>query len=148
MNCEIELDEVEGMYRAVLTDAIRDLGFGSPGEFRRVKAWTSEPSFSVCCTLAGWEEVWVRDCLKSIISIDGGVRKPIVIECLEIMRGVSRLSTTSTLDVNGASGFGHEGARLDEYDLKYIGSPVGALSAASKAMHLKRRGGGDATKQQ
>jgi hypothetical protein len=138
---DIELVDVQTMYRAVFSDAVRDLGYGTDTEARKVKTWMSHDGFEVCCSLANWHPEWIRDMLNSLMIIDQPVRKLIVSDCLKIMRGVIRV--TGRPDVAPVS-IGSLNRRLEgDEEMKYLGGPLGLLSKASKESHKRRRESGD-----
>lgn len=131
-----ELIDVRTMYRAVLSGAVHDLGYGTIVESNEVQSWMRRNEFEVCCELAEWEPAWIRDLLNSIIALDGPVRKPIVKDCLKIMRGVVRISGRS--EVTPVSLGGSMSSVGGEHDMKYIGGPVSKLGRASTASHRRR----------
>jgi hypothetical protein len=136
-NIEVgELKEVQKLYRAVFSDAVHDLGYGTPAQCGQVETWMTHDTFDVCCSLAEWEPGWVRDLLRSIIAIDGDVRKPIVRDCLKIMKGVVRITGRS--EVAPVSIGGPAGRLEGEDEMKYIGGPMSKLSKASLGMHKSR----------
>jgi hypothetical protein len=133
---QIELPEVRTLYRAVFSNAVRDLGYGTEAQRDEVEEWMTGDAFDVCCTLAEWDPSWLRDLLSSIIAIDRPVRKPIVRDCLKIMRGVIRVTGRSEIASVGIGG--PVSVMEDEAEMKYIGGPMGKLSKASRRMHKVR----------
>jgi hypothetical protein len=134
---DIELVDCQTMYRAVFSDAVRDLGYGTDTEARKVKTWMSHDGFDICCSLANWHPEWIRDMLNSLLVIDQPVRKLIVSDCLKILRGVVRV--TGRPDVAPVSIGGPAGSLEGEEQMKFIGGPMGLLSKASKESHKRRR---------
>jgi hypothetical protein len=138
---DLDKEDCRKMYRAVLMDAVRDLGFGNEVDRQRVSTWIYRDTFVNACDLACWDDRWVRDLLKSIMAVDPTVRKRVVSESLKILRGVARL--TSRTEVM-AVGIGGASGRLEaDDDLKYIAAPRRLLSRASEKMHKKRDGNGN-----
>jgi hypothetical protein len=137
-----ELGEVQKLYRAVFSDAVHDLGYGTPAQRGQVETWMTHDTFDICCSLAEWDPGWVRDLLRSIMAIDGPVRKPIVKDCLKIMRGVVRVTGRSEIVSVGIGG--PVSVLEEEAEMKYIGGPMGKLSKASRGMHrLRSEASGD-----
>jgi len=91
----LHMQELEKMYRAVIYDAVRDLALTTDGDARDVRRWmrTGDKGFGTVCYLANWDERWVKDMLLAIIRIEGDLRKPVVIECLLLLRGLARVTT-------------------------------------------------------
>jgi hypothetical protein len=136
----IELDEVQTMYRAVVSDAVRDLGFGTKASAWDVRKWmNSGAKFTAVCHLANWEETWVREVMHGVIRIDSDVRKAVVLECLEIMRGIVRVSAKDRNDSCPVMLTADARSSVaDEGRMSYAGAPIGKLSKASNDLHRRR----------
>ena len=115
------------MYRAVIKDALRDLAYGSKTDAADVVTWLcSGESFSSVCTLANWDEAWLRDVFEATLRIEGDVRKPVVKECLSIMRTIIRLTprdryTSPPVVLHGQA----LNTIADEGGVPYADTPIG-----------------------
>lgn len=75
------------------------MGYGEAWEVEQVKSWMYRDSFKVVCELAKWEPGWVRDMILSIGDLQSSVRREITKTCLEIMKGVIRITDPDSRDV-------------------------------------------------
>jgi hypothetical protein len=138
MLSKIDIDDAEArrLYRAVLMDAVSDIGYGTPQDRSRVFRWMLGDTFGHCCTLAGWSEDWAKDVMRSLGEIDEPMRRRIVRDCLKMLRSVTRITgapSGKALHISVAPGTLSEGT-----DMKYIAAPSGKMHKASKEMHSRR----------
>jgi hypothetical protein len=102
--------------------------------------------FTTVCQLANWDEAWVKELLHGLIRIDSDVRKPVTLECLEIMRGIVRVTARDKHDDGHGPVLVGRDARpsvADEGRMSYSGAPIGKLSKASRDLHSRRRAAND-----
>ncbi len=85
------IDQVRRVYRNVLIGELKDLGCGRLIVSEPVRTWLGTSKFSYCCELAGWEFDWVSELFTSIESLPDSVRKPITLDCVEMLKAVARL---------------------------------------------------------
>ena len=129
-------DSCRRLFRAVISDAVRDLGYGSKAEASRAMTWMRSGSFENICSMAGYDDRWMSDLMKSIAAIEGDVRKPLVRDVLKALRALARIAGDA--DTNRVGEFSTDKFVIDE-DMKYIAAPPSILSRASVAMHERRR---------
>jgi hypothetical protein len=133
-------DACRRLYRAVISDAVRDLGYGTELEARRVITWMHSDSFDHACGLAEYDERWISDLIDAVDAIKGDVRRPLVKQVLKGLRALARISGSASTPL--IAGFVTDKFVIDE-DMKYIAAPPSILSRASVAMHERRRADGD-----
>lgn len=79
---------VRRLGRAVITNALKDLGLGDDGESYDVKEWVRSPNFEKWCEYLNWNE-WVAEVFDQIDQIDGPTKAEITRQCLKMMKVVS-----------------------------------------------------------
>jgi hypothetical protein len=79
---------VRRLGRAVITNALKDLGLGDEGESHDVKKWVRSSNFNRWCEYLNWGD-WVADVFDQVDEIDGPTRAEITRQCLRMMKFVS-----------------------------------------------------------
>lgn len=87
----MEMIELQRLYRSVILNAIHDVGHGTESQVGSVIRWLGSDSFEVCCELANWDSLWVREIFRGSLALTPNVRVDIVRETLELLRGMMRL---------------------------------------------------------
>jgi hypothetical protein len=83
------------LYRDVLIGGLFDLGLGSIHESNAVVRWMHSDSFSICCQIAEWDDLWLIDLFRSTHHLSDCVKKPITRQCVEMLKAIARLETTA-----------------------------------------------------
>ena len=131
---EVQLDEVQAMYRSVIRYAVRDMALASRKDELDVKAWLrNREQFSTVCQLANWNEEWVRDMFTGINRIEGDIRKPVVKECLDVFKVVIRLTANTRRDSVPAVLSGEAQYTIaDQGRVEYVDTPIRTRSRRRK----------------
>lgn len=79
---------VRRLGRAVITNALKDLGLGDEGESHDVNKWVRSSNFNRWCEYLNWGD-WVADVFDQVDEIDGPTRVEITRQCLRMMKFVS-----------------------------------------------------------
>lgn len=132
------------MYRAVITQALQDVGYGTDDDRSEVQNWTNSAAFPTVCELAQWDSAWIRDILLNALRLGPGIRKPVIKESLDILRGIRRLLQRSESDTAPTYGFPIASEAILREDLRAEGRMlVSKLSTMSKKLWEKKRTDGD-----
>ena len=133
-------DELEKLYRNVLLQAMKDIGYGSPVDKQKVESWTYRDTFKTCCELANWDDAWIKDIFYSLDDLPDTIRKPITAQLIDIMYGIIRITGGSNERAAAAGGGGcqftdDQGGVLSTHPSR----PNSVLSAMSLGMHERKR---------
>ena len=78
--------------RAVIVQALRDLGRGNLEEVVSSRSWRKDGNFNLICDGAAWDRAWVDELFDSIECLHSqpeSVRNGITLQCIRLLKGLS-----------------------------------------------------------
>ena len=130
-------DILKRMFRDVIIGAIFDLGTGNIHEYNAVVRWMSNDSFDICCSIASWDEHWLKDLFRSVSLLPDSVRKVITKECLEMLKVLARLDSSSNEYENISDHISRTNAKSIAYPVELDSNPL-VLDSKFSVMSQKK----------
>ena len=80
------------LYRAVIVQALKDLGNGELGDVVSLRGWRENGNFDLICEKACWDSRWVQDLFLSVEDLHSkpkSVRTEVTLQCVRLLKGLA-----------------------------------------------------------